>query len=101
MTTTTNMAYLARIQGRATLYEMVVSDDHATYLVQYTSAPSRRILLDSVRKRGAQLQALTGLDSLTFASKARDGANMGHWRIYWTGRTEREAIGAGEYPFLA
>ena len=77
--------------GARTLYELAIEKGDRRFLVMYTSNRSRRLLLDSCRKHGEKLVALTGADELTLAKRAGDGATMGDWRIRWTGRTQREA----------
>lgn len=85
--------------GARTLYELVAQNGDQRFLIMYRSNRSRRMLLDSCRKHGERLVKLTGVADITFAKRAGDGATMGAWRIRWTGRTQREAVGS-ELPWI-
>jgi len=98
--TATQTRQLKRIQLYRTAYELVITDGTDTYLVRYSSARSRRALLDNCRFSGQQLVNLTGREEIDYQKRAADGATMGDWRIYWSGRTQREAIIEGEHPFI-
>ena len=98
---------LSRIQGRNTLYELVITDGATTYLVGY--ARKSRPGLNRAIRRNAQIVNDHFGPCIAYAPKAADGAAIlegmgetyesGIWRIKWSGRTEREAI-ASEHPFI-
>jgi hypothetical protein len=89
---------LAKLTNRATLYELTISNGERTYLICYSGRKSRSAIWDCVTRKGRveRIIALTGTEQITFARKASNGATMGGWAIRFSGRTEREAIGAGE-----
>ena len=90
---------LERLKYRATLYELVMERAGEKYLVLY-SGQSRDNLLSAVRKHGTIFAKITGSSIITFGKRASDAATSGDWRIYFSGRTEREAITEGELPFI-
>jgi len=87
---------LQALSNRSTLYEIIIERDQERYLVQYASK-SRNAILRGLRKHGEAIAARFG-GTVTFAKCARDGAYVGDWHVRDSGRTEREAIIAGEYP---
>ena len=102
--TTATLKALERIKGRNTLYELVCSDsstigkgvDQITYLLRYASR-SKSSLAKQIRHHGVALVKLTGATEATWNGQA---AVMGQWLVYWTGRTERDAIIGGEHPYI-
>jgi hypothetical protein len=89
---------LASMTNRATLYEIAMSKGDTRYLLCYTNRRGRAALFDAVARDAAReaVKSLTGTDQIHFARRSADGATMGEWRIQFTGRTQREAIGHGE-----
>lgn len=87
---------LRRIHNRRTLYEIIIEKGEERYLVQYASK-SRNAILRGLRRHGEAIAARFG-DTVTFARRSADGAYVGDWHVRYSGRTEREAIIAGEYP---
>lgn len=92
--------YLQDIICRPTAYELAVEGNGQKLLLRYASRKTRQGLLKNVRFHGQRLVDLTGAERVTFGKRASDGATMGAWRIYFTGRTEREAIIEGELPYI-
>lgn len=87
---------LQRIQGRGTAYELAVTNGDTSYLVQYTRR-GRPAIVASVFKVGEALAELTGSEEFDLV---KGGARVGTWNIRFTGRTQREAIIAGELTFV-
>lgn len=96
----TKQEHLNKICGRATLYELAAIRGDQRILVAYCGNRARRMILRACRERGDALVALTGDESIGFTSTASDGATMGAWSIRFTGRTQRDAIQAGELPYV-
>lgn len=96
----TKQEHLNAICGRATLYELAAIRGDQRILIAYCGRRGRGGILAACRKRGAALVALTGAESIGFASQAADGATMGEWGIRFTGRTQRDAIQAGELAYV-
>ena len=100
MTTTEQ---LQRLHRQPTRYELAaIHSDGRRVLLAYAMRRSRsslwNIVTDDTRRDA--LIVLVGGTSITFAKRAADGATMGDWRIVWTGRTKRDAVLSGEYPFV-
>jgi len=80
--------------GARTLYELAAQNGDRRILLAYCSNRGRRTVWEVARKHAERLVALTGAENIEFAKRASDGATMGAWRIRWTGRTQREAVGS-------
>jgi hypothetical protein len=78
--------------GRRTLYELAIENGNRRILLAYCSNRGRRTVLDVMRKHGETLTQLAGTDTMNFAKRSGDGATIGAWRVFWTGRTQREAV---------
>jgi hypothetical protein len=90
---------LERLRNRRTLYELIVQRGDCKLLVGYTQK-TRDSLFKQARRVGESLVKITRSENITLAKKVGDGAVMGEWTLCWTGRTERDAIIGGEYPFV-
>lgn len=93
-------AKLARLQNHHTRYEIVATNGPDKILVGYSARKGRRGLLGMVRLHAEAWMSFTGDNGLNFAKRAADGAMMGKWKINFSGRTQRDAILAGELPFI-
>lgn len=91
---------LERLKYYATRYELAAINGDTRILLVYSYGRGRRAILESARKHGEKLVALTGRQSIDFAKRASDGATMGDWQIRFTGRTQRDAICSGELPWI-
>jgi len=91
---------LERDQRYATKYEIVAALNGTTRLVQYTARHSRSALIASVRQRGEQLVKFCNAEEFQIGKRAADGVHIGNWHIGFSGRTKREAISEGEFPFI-
>ena len=96
----TPQEYLNKIHGRPTLYELAAIKGEQSILVAYCGNRTRRMILRACRERAEALVALTGDKSIGFSRRAAEGATMGEWSIRFTGRTQRDAISAGELPYV-
>ena len=97
------LAKLERIKRYATRYELIAERGETRILILYTSQRSRPGLLVACRQRGPDVVALccpSGEELITFGENWADGATIGEWRIRFSGRTQREAIIAGELPWI-
>ena len=94
-------AKLARLHNRATKYELTGtnSETGARFLFGY-SRKGRAGLLSMLQKNGAAVAEFCGADAVQFGKSAAAGASIGVWRFQFSGRTQREAIQAGELPFF-
>ena len=98
--TATLEARLERLKNYRTRYELVAEHpDGRRVLVRYTSRDNRRGLYGALTQDCEGICAFFGTDAITFGKRSADGATMGEWRLRFTGRTQREAILAGELPF--
>ena len=89
---------LAAIARYATAYEAVaVGPNGERRLIAYCNPKSRDMLLKALRKRSAPFVALTGCAEVQASKRAADGFTAGPWAIRYSGRTQREAILAGEH----
>lgn len=90
------------MHNRPTRYELAAKHaDGRAYLICYCCGKGRRDVLAAVREpaRASRLVHLAGSDDITFGKRVADGARFGGWVINFTGRTQREAIIAGELPY--
>jgi hypothetical protein len=90
---------LARLKNRNTRYEVVLTNgSEEKYLVLYTAQHSNRGLIAAIRQRYDAILAKTG-GELPYAVKAGQKFAGNEWRCFFSGRTQREAIMAGELEF--
>lgn len=88
-----------RLHNRPTAYELIAEYGETSVLIMYCGATSRRTIMQCVHKHADALIALTGHKSIVFCKPASLGATLGPWRIRFSGRTQREAIGS-ELPWI-
>lgn len=100
---------VARLARYSTKYEVTLEHDGRTYLVGYTGRQSKQGLLDRMHAAGPAILRITAMpddatvrmvDAIsgharTFALVFSQGS-----RIRFSGRTQRDAILAGELPFV-
>ena len=91
---------LERQQYRSTKYEILAAHNGTTRLVLYTGGKSRSALIGAVRQRAAELVKFCNAEEFTLGERASDGVQIGDWQIIYSGRTLREAISDGEFPFI-
>jgi hypothetical protein len=92
---------LTRLKWHATDYEVTMSDGLNTVLLGYTDRKGRAGIwgLFGRKERAVAAAKVVGTQTLTFGKRAKDGATAGRWTINFSGRTLREAIASGEYPY--
>ncbi len=92
---------LKAIKNRATRYELVLSSEgsHQKLRLCYTGRKNRSGLMAAIRANGPELVKLTGASD--FQLSKGPAATLGSWRLAFSGRTQREAIIAGELPWFA
>lgn len=95
---TKTQARLERLRNYETLYELVMERGGDKYLVIYC-AQGRYHIIRAIRRHGAKIVQMTGVDTIDSTAHGAT-AVMGDWQFYFSGRTEREAIRAGELPFI-
>ena len=96
------LAKLARIQNRVTLYEVALThlDTGERRLLCYTRKTGRGIR-DYIFKHGPALVAFCGDENFRPGWKRQgDETAVGRWSIGFTGRTQREAILNGELTWF-
>jgi hypothetical protein len=91
---------LERLKNYATRYELALTRGNESYLVVYTSRRNRAGILAAIRDRAKRIVEITKSENLVFAKRAADGAMVGEWKLYFTGRTQREAYLNGTLPFI-
>ena len=93
---------LNRIKNHSTKYELILAKGDEKYLVVYTPRRTRTGIMAATPDRHQQLQRIIGSDlsEARFAPRSRDGVIIGEWRLYFTGRTQRDAYIEGELPFI-
>lgn len=99
----TTLDKLARLQNYATRYELIATDGTQMILLCYSVRRSRQIILETLRKHGPAILQLVNAkedSAITFEKPASRGVRIGNWAFRFTGRTQREAIIAGEHPFI-
>jgi hypothetical protein len=89
-------AKLDAIKNRATRYELVLTnlDSGEKRRLCYTSKKNRTGLFAAIRSNGTELVAFSGSEDFKLEGKA--SASIGRWSVAFSGRTQREAIIAGE-----
>jgi hypothetical protein len=92
---------LTRLQNRQTRYELVIAhQDGRRYLLAYCGRKSRAGIYAACAGRASHLLELTGSESITWAQTSAEGGHMGPWRVYFSGRTQREAYVSGELTYI-
>lgn len=93
MTTTEK---LERLRNRGTKYELTANE---TILVGYCSHGKMNILKMLQKNGEAWAKRISDKDLIVF-DKAGKSAKIGPFQIQFSGRTQREAIYAGELPWF-
>jgi hypothetical protein len=97
--TTNQTIKLEAIKNRATRYEVVLTNGTDVRLVGYTARKGRPGLMSLIRAHGPAILAVTNLSqSAIFKFTTTREASLGEngWIVKFTGRTQRDAILAGE-----
>jgi len=103
MLTVATGARLQALHGYATAYEITATNGADVRLVAYTRQKSRHGILRALQRRGQMIidqHNITEETPSTWGPRAADGLTLGQWSIKFSGRTEREALIAGEYPLF-
>jgi hypothetical protein len=89
---------LERLHNRATRYELVMRNDKSgeTLRLRYAMRANGRSLRSAVSDLAKELVAFTGAEEVIFTAGAYPSAQFGDWRLSFSGRTQRDAIKAGE-----
>ena len=96
------MSKVAHLVNYPTRYEVALEHAGRSYLVGYTIRRSRVGLLSKMRERGADILRITEMpESATVAACDKTLAFSNGSVIRFTGRTQREAITAGELPYVS
>jgi hypothetical protein len=96
---------LERLKNRSTLYECIAVNGERTVLLFYgdkNQAGFRRWLRRDNQSYAQRLVDLTGSKTIDWADKPFRGTigTIGEWTIKFSGRTQREALIAGEHVFV-
>lgn len=91
----------AALLNRPTRYELVAERNGERILIAYTMRRSRHTILTALQKHSGRIIERCDAygKTLTWLTPANRGCDLGGWRIYFTGRTQREAIGS-ELPWI-
>lgn len=102
MLTSTQETALKRLSRYATKYEIVASHaDGRHVFIGYSGQRSKHGLLRMLQHNGELNIARLGLtDESKVASLPNSRIQVGDWIVAFSGRTQREAITAGEMPWL-
>jgi hypothetical protein len=94
-------AKLEALKNYATSYELVLTnlDSGEKRRLCYTSKKNRVGLFSAIHKNGTELVAFCGAEDFKMTGKA--SATIGRWSVAFSGRTQREAIQAGELRWFA
>lgn len=92
------MQKLARIQGRGTAYEVVITKGDTTYLVSYVARHSYAGMRDAVVQRAEEIVVKTNAAHIDKAGRTITTDNG--WTIKFSGRTQRDAICNGEHTYV-
>jgi hypothetical protein len=90
---------LEQIKNRATRYELVLRKAGHELRLAYTRRKNRAGMLDMIWRNSAELVSFTGAQEFKLGADKRS-AIMGEWLVAFSGRTERDAILAGELPWF-
>lgn len=85
---------LEAIKNRATRYELILERGAERLRLCYTSRKNRRGMIDAIFRNGKELGSFSGSQEVRFGNGAT--AQLGDWAVRFSGRTQREAIQAGE-----
>lgn len=98
------MDRLERLQNQPTRYELVLERGEIRIRICYSMRTGRHSLLTACQKHGQTIVDLIGMDDkaqMVFLKPAALGAQIGEWRIHFTGRTQRDAISTrSELPWI-
>lgn len=92
---------LEALKHYATRYELVLTnlDSGEKRRLCYTGKKNRVGLFSAIRNNGPELVAFCGSEDFKMTGKA--SASIGRWSVAFSGRTQREAIIAGELAWFA
>lgn len=102
--TASQIEKLTALQRRGTRHELILTDGSTSYRIAYAARNNRSGLIASTRAVSARVFETAGSEKglVTFGKRAADPVAIDGtvWSIRWSGRTEREAIIAGELPYV-
>ena len=87
---------LTRIKNYHTRYEAIITDGTITYLLAYICGKSFSNLYRATANRVAEVNKVTNAETWIQNRKLTAGT----FEIKYSGRTQREAILDGEYPYV-
>jgi hypothetical protein len=98
--TKTQTTKLENLRNYETRYELVLThaETGEKRRLCYTARKNRRGLIDAIFRTGAELGAVTGQKEVVVGQGA--SAQIGAWRVAFSGRTQREAISSGELAWF-
>ena len=103
--TPTQLQRLARLHDRQTLYEVAAIKGDRKVLIAYAGRTSRRHMWDILFERAERISKALDIPAdqmfATPGKRSADGFTLAGWTIRATGRTERDAIMAGELERMA
>lgn len=86
-----------------TLYELAAehADTGQRILIAYCRSRTRRGLYKALAGRMEHVERVIDTLAIDWDKRAADGGTMGKWHVWFTGRTERDARGGVELPYIA
>lgn len=92
---------LDRLKNYRTRYELVAEGPFGRILVLYSDRNNQRGLLEAVCKNGEAFAKVTGGETITIGKRHGMPATCPNGvKVFWSGRTQREAYIEGPLPFL-
>jgi len=91
---------LESLGNRSTKYELVASLPGGPIVLAGYCSHGKNNILSMLRKNGEQWATRIKADDMVTFAKNGKSAQLGAWKVWFTGRTQREAIVLGELPFF-
>ena len=87
--------------GKRTLWELIAEHtDGRQVLIQYTGAPGLKHLYHALQDQKDYILRLFGTLEFERANTHDVRFVFGAWTVRYSGRTQRDAVSQGEYPFI-
>jgi hypothetical protein len=90
---------LEALKNYGSRYEIILERGAERVRLAYTSRKSGRGLRDAIHKNGAELVAFCGSEKMELGGRPMEYL-IGGWSVRFSGRTQREAIQAGELAWF-
>ncbi len=91
---------LESLRNRSTKYELVASGPDGQIVLAGYCSHGKNNILSMLRRNGEQWADRISADAMVTLAKDGRSAQLGPWKVYFSGRTQRESIILGELPFF-